>query len=316
MAQEAAIRAFVHVRRRGMTGDNLVPLMNQIARNMLIDRHRRGLPQMVALDDAAESTVDLDSDPTDVVVSLEARKAVRDAVNSLPGRHRDAILYALAGMTPAEVAERMGIGRNAADALLHRARRSLKDRLSGVAEGAFGLVAIAAFRIREAARKAGVRAGIIDPSAMGAAHGSIGAAAAAIVVALHLGAAPAMAAVHGTSFGSRSGSATPVVLAAADARDDVANDSSGSAKTWNTSNAGVLATSSRGGNPFAGEEGETRIRTPNPNNPHKDILGIDYEVYDNGEHSGPLAEQEDAASEILCGATPEGCDALRKGVGG
>lgn len=310
------MRAFVHVRRRGVTGENLVPLMNQIARNMLIDRHRRGGPTIVALDDAAEAVTDPAPDPTEVVVSLEARKAVRDAVDSLPHRHRDAILYALAGMTPAQVAAQMGIGRNAADALLHRARRSLKDRLRAVGEGTFGLVALVGFRIREATRKAGVRAGIVDPSAAGTLQGGIGAAAAALVVALNFGAMPATASAGGSFAGGKL-AAAPAVLAGAGARGAaIAGPGAGGAAGNVTSiNGGLVGARSQGD--LVNPGSETTFKIADPEDPqHQTIAGVDYAVYDDGQHSGPVGPQEDAASQAICGTSPESCDAVRKGLGG
>src|SRR5207244_1099878 len=129
----------------------------------------------------AEPVGDQSQDPTEAIVSLEARRAVREAVQALPERHRDAILMALQGLTPAQVAERMGMTRNAADALLHRARRSLKDRLRVVGEGALGLVTLAYLKVRGGRRAAAMG----DPSMIGALQGSVGAAAAMLVIALN-----------------------------------------------------------------------------------------------------------------------------------
>lgn len=139
LAQEAAIRAYTHVRRAGVTGDGLDPLINRIARNLLIDRHRRVAPHLVPIE-SAEDVSDPGADPTEEIIRRQRRHAVRSAVRELPSRHQTAILYSMHGMSPAEVGDRLGIGRNAADALLHRARRSLRERLRQVGEGALSAV--------------------------------------------------------------------------------------------------------------------------------------------------------------------------------
>ena len=137
LAQDAAVRAYVHIRRWGVNGTGLDPLLNRIARNLLIDRYRRTTPHIVPLDDAGELH-DPDQDPTEEVARRQRSRAVHTAIQDLPTRHQAAITYSLSGLSPEEVGRRMGIGRNAADALLHRARRSLKERLQTVGEGMFG----------------------------------------------------------------------------------------------------------------------------------------------------------------------------------
>jgi RNA polymerase sigma-70 factor (ECF subfamily) len=306
MAQEAAMRAFMHVRRRGMNGENLFPLINQIARNMLIDRHRRGGPTLVALDDAAP-VGDPSQDPTEAVVSLEASRAVREAVGALPDRHRDAILYALAGMTPAQVGERMGIGRNAADALLHRARRSLKDRLRSVGEGTFGIAAMVGLRIRDGARRVGVRMGIVDPNAVGIFQGGLSAAAAAMVVALNVG-NPLSAAAAGAPYVVSQVSSVNAAPAAAPAQPAAVSGIAGAG--WNGFSGGP-ANAGYSGNLVSGGSANVAV----PGGGHKTLFGVDYEVYEPTPHSGSAGEQEDTTSAILCGNAPDGCEALRKGVG-
>jgi RNA polymerase sigma factor CnrH len=137
LAQDAAVRAYVHIRRWGVNGTGLDPLLNRIARNLLIDRYRRTTPHIVPLDDAGELH-DPDQDPTEEFARRQRTRAVRTAIQDLPARHQAAITYSLSGLSPEEVGRQMGIGRNAADALLHRARRSLKERLQTVGEGMFG----------------------------------------------------------------------------------------------------------------------------------------------------------------------------------
>ena len=181
LAQDAAIRAYVHIRRWGVNGTGLDPLLNRIARNLLIDRYRRTTPHIVPLDDAGELH-DPTQDPTEEVARRQRSHAVRTAIQDLPARHQTAITHSLNGLTPEEVGRRMGIGRNAADALLHRARRGLKERLATVGEGMFGFAFGVRVRIQDLGRRLGLDSGAGGDAAAGAiASTAIGVAAAAVV---------------------------------------------------------------------------------------------------------------------------------------
>ena len=183
LAQEAAIRAFTHIRRWGVNGGGLDPLLNRIARNLLIDRYRRVTPHLVSLDSADELN-DPTQDPTEEVERRQRRTAVQSAIRSLPARHQRAIVYSLSGLSPEEVGKELGIGRNAADALLHRARRSLREHLAPVRDGMWGVAV--AFRVRwdRAMRRFGVEDRVADASAMAAANSVMSMAAAAMVAVL------------------------------------------------------------------------------------------------------------------------------------
>jgi len=278
LAQEAALRAYLHVRRSGVTSDNLFPLLNQIARNLLIDRHRRGGPQMVALDDTEPA--DPNDDPTERIVQLEAHRAVREALAALPDRHRDALLMALEGMTPAEVGERMGIGRNAADALLHRARRSLKDRLRVVHEAALGLAIAAYLRVRY-----GRRAVEVGEPALAGTVQTIGAAAAALVIAFSTPAAPAIAgSLAGAGAAARVVAAAPASPAHAAGSAALASGSSVARST----NGGFITFGSTGGGGLS-NHGETHIAVkPSDNGPT--VFGVDVYGYVDPNQPGTFQE--------------------------
>ena len=181
LAQDAAVRAFVHIRRWGVNGTGLDPLLNRIARNLLIDRYRRTTPHIVPLDDAGELQ-DPDQDPTEEVVRRQRSRAVRSAIQGLPVRHQTAITYSLNGLTPEEVGRRMGIGRNAADALLHRARRSLKERLQTVGEGMFGVALGIRVRWDHLTRRAGGGGGATEALRSTTLASGFGALAATVAV--------------------------------------------------------------------------------------------------------------------------------------
>lgn len=183
LAQDAAVRAFVHIRRWGVNGSGLDPLLNRIARNLLIDRYRRTTPHIVPLDDAGELH-DPSQDPTEEVARRQRSHAVRTAIRGLPARHQTAITHALNGLTPEEVGRQMGIGRNAADALLHRARRSLKERLQTVGEGTFGIAFGIRVRGHGLMRRLRLDSGFGDAALAVVGNSALGMAAAAMVAVL------------------------------------------------------------------------------------------------------------------------------------
>lgn len=309
MAQEAAMRAYMHVRRRGVTGENLFPLMNQIARNMMIDRHRRGGPQLVPIEDA-EHVGDATQDPTETIVSLEARRAVREAVDALPERHRDAILMALQGLTPAQVAERMGIARNAADALLHRARRSLKDRLRVVSDGALGLATLAYLKLRGGRRGGFGQVG--DPVLIGTLQGSIGAAAAALVIALNVG-SPMQTAVAGASAARAHAqkAATAAVVDAAPARAVEVNPVAGSAggsSGGRSFDGGFLQAGQTGDGGVQDGSTEFKVNNVSDASGNSSLAGIEYEAWQDPNNPDTVKNTQARALAVACRIEPTACD--------
>ncbi len=105
--------------------------ITRIAINRCIDlERRRKLRRLVGLEDAAEvreTAVGAERD-------LEGRRtlsAVLDDIRTLPARQRAAILLASDGeKSNAEIADALGVSLGAAEQLLVRARRTLRERLS------------------------------------------------------------------------------------------------------------------------------------------------------------------------------------------
>ena len=308
LAQDAAVRAFVHIRRWGVNGTGLDPLLNRIARNLLIDRYRRTTPHIVPLDDAGELH-DPDQDPTEEVVRRQRSRAVRSAIQGLPVRHQTAITYSLNGLTPEEVGRRMGIGRNAADALLHRARRSLKERLQTVGEGMFGIALGIRVRWDHMLRRAGLdgiesRAGDVGVTAASSAAVSLAAAAVLTMMSVmggsgqppSLGGGQAHAAIVGASF-------------AADASSPMNAPASGTTGSF----SGPAASGSGGGTTYTYNLGPTKttysedrvdqqLVIPDPVNPGGvPILELDHGVY---------KEYGDEYGGILCARASRLCKAL------
>jgi RNA polymerase sigma factor (sigma-70 family) len=274
LAQDAAVRAFVHIRRWGVNGTGLDPLLNRIARNLLIDRYRRTTPHIVPLDDAGELQ-DPDQDPTEEVVRRQRTHAVRSAIKGLPVRHQTAITYSLNGLTPEEVGRRMGIGRNAADALLHRARRSLKERLQTVGEGMFGVALGIRVRASGLIRRAGIESGMGDAAVAALANTALGVATAAIVAVLSV---TGGSGTFGSSWNAGPGSVAAV--AAAHSADQVASSVpatiADSSSVWMNSSSGGSGGNNYSVGPAAGSFG--RDGTDNtatfdvPGDPHEEPL--------------------------------------------
>jgi DNA-binding CsgD family transcriptional regulator len=140
--------------------------------------------------ESARELHDPTQDPTEEVARRQRRRALERAIGALSARHRQAIGYALSGLTPEEVGRRLGIGRNAADALLHRARRSLRAHLSAVRDGMWSLAVGARLGWTRLTRRSAVDPGLAEASAVTLAHSVVGLAAAALVASLAFPASP------------------------------------------------------------------------------------------------------------------------------
>jgi RNA polymerase sigma-70 factor (ECF subfamily) len=91
----------------------------RVASNVAIDLFRRRRLPM--------TTAGARSDPAEVVV---LRASLVEALRSIPKRHREAVvLRYLADLSEAEVAVALGVRPGTVKSQLHRARRSLVDRL-------------------------------------------------------------------------------------------------------------------------------------------------------------------------------------------
>lgn len=162
LAQETAARFLAHLRAQGIDPrfeqDAVAPLINRIAANLIIDRARAASSRNVSLEGLGSAVdparISLD-DPAEQVEDVDRAREVRAAIASLSDRHRRAIAMSLDGKGPAEIAEDLGILRNAADALLYRARRRLAASLQGAAGVVGALVTLLILRARSVAQRAG-----------------------------------------------------------------------------------------------------------------------------------------------------------------
>jgi RNA polymerase sigma-70 factor, ECF subfamily len=184
LAQETILRTLVHLRRHGRSADDLGPLVRTIGRNLFIERIRRAKPEVVELSDTIE---DDSPEPADLVVESERRQQIYAALQSLTPRHRRVVVLWMQGLTPGQIARELGIKRNAADAILHRARRRLASVLEGD-RGALAVVGLAGVRIRFVARRAIDAVGSFDSGGL-LTNAATGLAAVGIAVVLSAGGA-------------------------------------------------------------------------------------------------------------------------------
>ncbi|MCA1830923.1 MAG: sigma-70 family RNA polymerase sigma factor [Actinobacteria bacterium] len=192
LAQETATRLLIHLDRHGQIDgrDDPTPLINRIATNLMIDRARSSARRVISLDAMEEERPHADT-LEDQVARRQHKFLVRRAMRELNERQRLAIALSLDGLTPAEIANALGLERNAADALLHRARRRLGERLRSMQRELHGLGVVGLLRLRAVGRRAVDSAERVAVAAPALAP----AMSAAIVLALGGSSAPAPVAI-------------------------------------------------------------------------------------------------------------------------
>lgn len=101
-------------RRSGEPISNPRALLYEVARNLLIDRHRqRQVRQHESDSTLAEHPAPASSEPEAVVAGRQRLQLLMAVIEDLPPRCREAfVLHRIDGLPQAVVAERMGISRN------------------------------------------------------------------------------------------------------------------------------------------------------------------------------------------------------------
>jgi RNA polymerase sigma-70 factor, ECF subfamily len=116
----------------------------QICRNAIADSFRaKGAPRgaVVPFDDNDEIRVALEAissmtthDPLEAASSAQLESIVRTVLDYLPRRYGDVLEWKyMQGLSVAEIAERLNVGRKAAESVLARARTAFRDGISAIA---------------------------------------------------------------------------------------------------------------------------------------------------------------------------------------
>lgn len=129
-AEDAVQQTFVRALqalRAGTEVRELRPWLCRIARNIALDELGAGDRNHAELNDDWEDPAGSDE------VERRARlRAALLAVEALPARQRTALLHSMAGETPAEIAQELGVTNMAARQLLRRARVSVRAAVQGI----------------------------------------------------------------------------------------------------------------------------------------------------------------------------------------
>ena len=105
--------------------------LHRVALNLCYDRLRRRREEVLD-DDADDAAADPAAAPDAQLQAKQRGRRVARALAELPQRQREAlVLQYYQELTNSEAAEVMGIGIEALESLLVRARRSLRERLGG-----------------------------------------------------------------------------------------------------------------------------------------------------------------------------------------
>lgn len=116
-AQDLVQQTMARILERGYAGGQVAnerALMFEVARNLLIDRHRQLQLRRHESDDALDAhPAPASADPEAVYAGQQRVKLMVGAVEALPARCRQAfILHKIEGLPQAEVARQMGVSLN------------------------------------------------------------------------------------------------------------------------------------------------------------------------------------------------------------
>jgi hypothetical protein len=129
-AQQATLTALLcldRLRDDARFGSWLIGIGLNVCRSMLHDRSRLARP----LESLPEDRAAAGPDPALAAESAEIEARVRAAIDGLPSGQQEAVtLFYLAGLTQAEIAERLGTASGAIKTRLHKARRTLRASLN------------------------------------------------------------------------------------------------------------------------------------------------------------------------------------------
>jgi RNA polymerase sigma-70 factor (ECF subfamily) len=138
VAQETFLRAWQHAETYRPEA-RVNTWLHTIAHNLAVDRLRKKRP--LAASDALEEAPDSGKPPSVLLERKETVLAVQAALQRLPERQRAALtLTHHQGLSHAEAAQVLGVGVEAVESLVSRARRSLRELLAPLGSGRKGII--------------------------------------------------------------------------------------------------------------------------------------------------------------------------------
>ncbi len=127
VAQETFFRAWEHANSYRPEA-RVSTWLHTIAHNQCVDRLRK--KRLVSVGEALDEVPDSEKKPSVLVERKELAQKVQRALDQLPERQRVALtLVHYQGLSHAEAGEVLGVGVEAVESLLARARRALKQEL-------------------------------------------------------------------------------------------------------------------------------------------------------------------------------------------
>lgn len=129
LVQEAFTRTWAYLARGGRV-ENFKAFLYRTAQNLIVDEARRKQPVFVETIADAD-LVPLSEDVAAGVANLFDADRVIKAMATLPDHYRDVLtLRFVDGMSPAEVAEALGVTENVVSVRTHRGVRKLRESLT------------------------------------------------------------------------------------------------------------------------------------------------------------------------------------------
>ena len=128
LSEMVFLRSFESLGTYRERGHPFSAYLYRVARNLLVDHYRRQRQELPL--DAEPELLDGGMDVDGEVMRREKLRAVRAALARLPEDHQEAVrLRVVLGLSTTEVAGWMGRSEGAVRVLLHRALKSLRERL-------------------------------------------------------------------------------------------------------------------------------------------------------------------------------------------
>ncbi len=126
IVQETFLRVLRHERAKAPVHDDLLPWLLKIARNLVIDRHRRDRTDLVV--DEFEQICDPGPIPLEQLTAIESEQRLSDALATIAAPHREILLLrAVDDLDYRDIALLLGCtGRRRARMRAHRATAALR----------------------------------------------------------------------------------------------------------------------------------------------------------------------------------------------